>query len=303
MKTSNGASSLDKTTIVKLFDEVNQGHSNRYALYEQVEKCFNNRCILTYFTSTTQPVTLDNTDVDMIENVLQKSDLSRGLSMVINSLGGDGLAAERIINVCRSYSKGDFEVIVPKMAKSAATMVAFGANKIWMSETSELGPIDPQVISRDGVVSAHNFITSYEELLRKAVATKGNLEPFLQQLNRYDAKRIKNLKASQELADKIAVQALSSGMMKGQTMAAIRKKIKPFTDPTVMSSHGRMIGKDIAKQCGLNIDTISIHDQSWQYLWELYVRIDWCVTYKHSKIVETKDHSFVARAIHMGADE
>ncbi|GAH14065.1 unnamed protein product, partial [marine sediment metagenome] len=41
-------------------------------------------------------------------------DLSKGLALIINSPGGSGLAAERIINVCRSYSgTEEFWAIVP----------------------------------------------------------------------------------------------------------------------------------------------------------------------------------------------
>ncbi len=152
-------------TIVKLQREVNQDPDTRKALIQRLSKLFGDRCLLVYFTSFTQPVRIDGSDVEMIEGILQKSDASNGLSLIINSPGGDGLAAERIINVCRSYSRNDFEVIVPWMAKSAATMVAFGANKIWMSRTSELGPIDPQVVRNNQLVSAYTIIKSYEDLL------------------------------------------------------------------------------------------------------------------------------------------
>ena len=60
---------------------------------------------------------------------------------MINSPGGSGLAAERMINVLRSYSGiGEYWAIVPAKAKSAATMVCLGASKILMGPASELGP-------------------------------------------------------------------------------------------------------------------------------------------------------------------
>lgn len=191
---------------------------------------------------------------------------------------------------------------MPKMAKSAATMIALGANKIWMSQTSELGPIDPQVLKGNSRISAHNIITSYEELLKKAVATKGNLEPYLQQLGRHDASQIQNLKASQKLAEDIAITALKTGMMKGQSVAAIKKKIMPFTDPTITSSHGRRIGKDRVGQCAIAVENIPLDSELWQLLWELYVRTDWYVTYRMSKVVETRQHSFGARMVAKGEE-
>ena len=55
------------------------------------------------------------------------------LALIINSPGGLGTAAERIINICKTYSKNnEFYSIVPNRAKSAATMICFGSNKIYM---------------------------------------------------------------------------------------------------------------------------------------------------------------------------
>jgi hypothetical protein len=48
--------------------------------------------------------------------------------------------------LCQQYCKGSFTVIVPYYAKSAATIIALGADKIFMGPTSELGPIDPQLV-------------------------------------------------------------------------------------------------------------------------------------------------------------
>jgi ClpP class serine protease len=105
--------------------------------------------------------------------------------------------AERIINVLREYSgTGKYWAFVPARAKSAATMICFGAEKVLMGATSELGPIDPQIaFSEAGELkrfSLYNIVTSYEELFKKAVEEKqGNLEPYLQQLHHYDEREIR----------------------------------------------------------------------------------------------------------------
>ena len=110
--------------------------------------------VVAFFTSFVFDVQLNNGDVDMIEEVLQNSDLKgKHLVLILDCPGGDGLAAERLINVCRSYSTDGYTVLVPKQAKSAATMICLGANRIIMSHTSELGPrLDPQISTgRDGM--------------------------------------------------------------------------------------------------------------------------------------------------------
>ena len=87
-----------------------------------------------------------DSDVRMLEEVMLSSGIRSALLLILDSPGGYGLSAERIIRVCRKYSNGSFDVLVPFMAKSAATIICFGATKIWLGETSELGPIDPQYV-------------------------------------------------------------------------------------------------------------------------------------------------------------
>ena len=59
--------------------------------------------------------------------------------LIIDAPGGDGLAAERLIEVCRSYTKKDFETIVPARAKSAATMVCLGSDRILLKPNFRVG--------------------------------------------------------------------------------------------------------------------------------------------------------------------
>ena len=72
-----------------------------------------------------------------------------------------------------------------------------------MGETSELGPIDPQLTtSESGVVkrfSVYNVIESYDDLFSRAVKEKGNLKPYLQQFANYDEREIKEFRAALSL--------------------------------------------------------------------------------------------------------
>lgn len=121
-----------KPVIQQVMTEQNQGHETRKRIFIELEKELK-RPVVSFFTSLTFPVMIEDADADMLEGVLQKMDLSSGLVLLISSPGGDGLAAERIINICRSYSKtNDYWTIVPGKAKSAATMICFGASKIIM---------------------------------------------------------------------------------------------------------------------------------------------------------------------------
>ena len=65
--------------------------------------------------------------------------------MVLTSTGGVIDSAYLIGKLCREYTKGKFVVVVPRQAKSAATLLCCAADEIHMGSLSELGPIDPQI--------------------------------------------------------------------------------------------------------------------------------------------------------------
>jgi len=71
------------------------------------------------------------------------------LDLILHSPGGSPEAADSIVSVLRSQFK-NVRVLVPVMAKSAATMIALSADEILMPISAELGPIDPQFLLSDG---------------------------------------------------------------------------------------------------------------------------------------------------------
>lgn len=69
-------------------------------------------------------------------------------ALVIDSGGGYAQAAFQIANLFRRHS-GGFIAIVPRYAKSAATLLTLGAESILMGEDAELGPLDAQLWDPD----------------------------------------------------------------------------------------------------------------------------------------------------------
>ena len=288
----------DKLVIQQVTEERFQGHDTRKRLYSELENEVGVP-IISFFTSFTYAVMIEDNDADMLEGVLQKTDLSNGLALVISSPGGFGLNAERIINICRNYSgTGEYWAIVPSKAKSAATMICFGASKIIMGRTSELGPISPQLtIPEKGVVkrfSLHNIVESYDDLFKKAVKEKGNLQPYLQQLANYDEKEIKEFRTAISLSEDIAITTLASGMMKDLSEKDIRKKMEIFLKPKRTKTHGRPIYAKEGSECGLKIELREVKEPLWELLYELYIRTDNFVSIKAVKCIESRKHSFVA---------
>lgn len=293
-------------TYKRLLDETGQSPVMRRPVYKNLERLLENLLgsgcsVVSFFTSFRYPVVIDDTDATMLEEVLRNTDLNdKKLVLLLNSPGGDALAAERIVNICRAFSPKGFDVIVPKMAKSAATMVCLGADEILMSHTSELGPIDPQILVRDEngnpirYQAAHEILTSYEELMEQANTTEGRIEPYLQQLSRFDARDVKSIESAQNLSETIAVNLLKTGFMKKTPKSKIKGKIKAITDPTETKDHGRPVFYDEATRCGLPVKLIENTNEVWGEIWELYVRLNYLTQNAYTKIIESIEETFTA---------
>lgn len=283
----------------RVSQEINQGWELRKGFIEKIERKIEAKVIV-YFTSFgDEAAMITDEDAEMIENVLSAEHDGGKVVLILNSLGGLALAAERIVNVCRAYSGNQFEVIVPHMAKSAATLICFGCSCIWMSPTAELGPVDPQIKYVDDSgekqwISAEEYVTSYEKLVEDATSGKAKrIEALVQQLARYDARHIEKLRSAQFLSGKISIKLLKNGMMSRCSEATIEKRIKSFLIHEHTASHGRMITMAEAKKCGLRIKEIELRSDLWEWIWELYVRGNFRVS-RARKLIESNTTSLSA---------
>ena len=86
---------------------------------------------------------IDELVVDKIYDAIPK-DNQKPILMILNSRGGRVEPSYLISKTCKENSS-NFVVVIPRRAKSAATLISLGANEIHMGPMSELGPIDPQI--------------------------------------------------------------------------------------------------------------------------------------------------------------
>lgn len=171
-----------------------------------------------------------------------------------------------------------------------------------MSPTSELGPIDPQVpfdLTGTGEpewVATHYITKVYDDLFKRAGELQdGHIEPFLQQLAKFNAVQIEEFKAATRLSKHIAVGALQRGMLQGKSTDEIEKLIEPFTNPELTMSHGRGIYAEQAQACGLNVEPIALDSELWAAVRGLYVRSKYVVDMTPSdKLVDTLEASYHA---------
>ena len=84
-------------------------------------------------------------DADKIYSGVTRFTEKKPILLILYSTGGAIGSAYLIGKLCREYANGRFIVVVPREAKSAATLLCCAADEIHMGSLSELGPIDPQI--------------------------------------------------------------------------------------------------------------------------------------------------------------
>lgn len=82
------------------------------------------------------------------------------LEILIHSTGGHASVAYRLAQYFRRHCK-ELHVLVPMMAKSAATLLSLNADDICMGEFAELGPLDTQL--RDDLDKGGGYFSPLDE--------------------------------------------------------------------------------------------------------------------------------------------
>lgn len=130
-------------------------------------------------------VLFDNTrmvkgDSDKIYSAITSLlDKEKPLLLVLVSGGGEPGSAYLIGKLCREFCNDKFVVVVPRYAKSAATLLSCAADEIHMGSLSELGPIDPQI---DGMptLGLKNSIEHIADLVNKTPSSGEMFARYLQ---------------------------------------------------------------------------------------------------------------------------
>lgn len=193
------------------------------------------------------------------------------ITLLLDSPGGDIDAAEKMVHLLReactppSGSVGDLEVVVPNSAKSAATLMALGGDRILMSDSSELGPIDPQILLTNGnSVPVFALLRAYEEAERRCIQHPDN-RAFGAELGKFDAVLIAEMRQAIERARKCAENLLKR---KGANYTAVATALMDFDR---FPSHGQMIDWRTAKDIGIpQVHHLARQSRLWQQCWHLY---------------------------------
>lgn len=101
-------------------------------------------------------------NITYLEEVLFDCPGDKPMHVLLSSPGGDGETAIRIVRALRCRT--ELTILVPDMAKSAATILRLGADRILMGPGGDLGPVDPQFqIGGRSLASAKEIVAAVDE--------------------------------------------------------------------------------------------------------------------------------------------
>ena len=196
---------------------------------------------------------IDGSVTFALNNMLRKVGHVENLDVLLESGGGDLDSAYKILLLLKSYAK-TVTVIVPFYAKSAATLIALGADHLQMCLAGELGPLDPQIWdpNSDEMVPALSikkmvgFITGvHNPIMEVSLADK--LSPLL----------IGAYKVAEETSKQYLYEIFTS---KGHDDDKTRMLISVFTEKFL--SHGYPITKNLLEKYGIPVEKLDMRDEN-----------------------------------------
>ena len=203
-------------TRTPLFQANSAARYPRQAIIKQIEARTGRRLIC-FVSGSKCVINEDDTMpfVDLLHNVWP----DESMELLLHTPGGNIDAAEKLIRMVRSkVGEAEFYIIVPEFAKSAGTLMVLGADRVVMSDMSELGPIDPQLPFPDsyGKVrwqTVQNYLDAYDEYTKTLTEQPGNVAAQVM-LGKLDPAIVKLCQAVKERARQCAGDLLKRGMFR-----------------------------------------------------------------------------------------
>jgi len=198
----------------------------------------------------------------VLEDMQAMMEVCRGLEgpnldLVLHSPGGSAEATASIVRYLRRQFE-DIRVFVPVAAMSAATMWALSGNRIVMGKHSQLGPIDPQLVTPGGQFPARGIIEQFERARQECSEDPSLLGAWLPMLQQYGPSLLVQCERAEELARRLVGEWLEAYMFAGENDAAEKagRIAAYFGDYGRHQSHNLGIDRDQAREEGVRIEDL-----------------------------------------------
>jgi hypothetical protein len=208
-----------------------------------------------------------------LEELLFDLDTSKPLHVLLASPGGDGETAIRMVRTMQSRCR-ELTILVPDMAKSAATLLCLGAHKIIMGPAGDLGPVDPQLQLPGGrsLASAKEIVAAIDEAEDRIRNNPDSFPLFaslLSDLNMLMVEQARSALGRTEALVREALQACPGRTDGDVDNLAAALKAPLIDDP---QSHSAVISCDAASRFGLPAEPAEFSSTAWALIWQLWTR-------------------------------
>ena len=196
------------------------------------------------------------------------------IAVVLDTVGGVVEVVERMVTVIRHHYN-EVYFLVPDRAMSAGTVFVMAGDQTFMSYSSCLGPIDPQIEKDGKFVPALSYLNQYKQLYEKAESGQLNTAELVL-LNNLDPGELYQFEQARQLSHDLLTNWLSTYKFKdwdthsstGAPVTPEEKRERAEEIAKALSkherwrSHGRMISRDTLtlRSEGLHLKIEKIED-------------------------------------------
>ena len=215
-------------------------------------------------------------DVIQFRDLLHNVDSGENIELLLHTPGGDIDAAEMLISMIRDrVGDAGFRIVVPHFAKSAGTLMVLGADTVVMSDTSELGPIDPQVLMPDSTGlsrwrPAQSYLDAFDEHSQRLREDPNDIAARIM-CEKIDPALRQVCMGVKERARTLAEKLLKQGMFLDGTgnWTAVATEL---IDTNRWRTHSQAISwhDAMSDPISLRVHYLASDDGLWQQYWKLY---------------------------------
>jgi len=206
---------------------------------------------------------------DIYDTLLNSYSGTQKLDVIVGSGGGDVDAAYGLAYILRRFAPEQLTFIVPRWAKSAATLLVCAGDAILMGPPAELGPLDPQI--EDPALGGGQFsplsIQSTLNVL-KELAAEGRIDLCGVLTEKVLPLSLGEYLKSLDIAEDYVFRLLTSRMFKGEPECDHRAKTVATKLSRGYTHHGHFISSGEATSMGLKVAEPT--DPEWRLIWRMW---------------------------------
>ena len=209
--------------------------------------------------------------VTLFEDLIYDADPAADLHLLLNSPGGEGETAIRLVRAAQSRCR-ELTVIIPDQAKSAATLLSLGAHHILMSPMSDLGPIDPQLPGDGELVAAKDIIAAVDNAAQKVQEAPETYPLYVSLLSDVSSIMLQQARVALDSTADLLQEALSSNPDRSASVVTdlINKLREPLIDRR--RTHSALFSVRNAIDAGLPAQEVALQSEQWQMVWSLWTK-------------------------------